>query len=156
MKIALSLIALGALTACSGSTRAGSTKCQADQVCLSVWQEGDQVSFQITNHTKDMVTLPEFTSLGTPMGAHYIGVVSDKAGVNAPISSGGFPVKYHPSDAVLRANGWVGFALSAAGVRKVYRLAEGCQNITVTYQVNAEGGQYYRGQVQGTSQKLCL
>lgn len=156
MKVALSFVALGSLAACAGSTHAGSTLCPADQVCLSVWQEGDQVSFQITNHTKDMVTLPEFTSLGTPMGAHYIGVVSDKAGVNAPVSSGGFPVKYQPSDAVLRANGWVGFALSAESVRKVYRLSNGCQNITVTYQVNAEGDQYYRGQVREVMQKVCL
>ena len=156
MKIAFLLIALGSLAACAGSTHADSTKCPADQVCLTVWQEGDQVSFQITNNSKDMVTLPEFTGLGTPMGAHYIGVQSDTAGVNAPVSSGGFPLEYHPSDSVLRANGWIGFTLSAAGVRKIYRLSEGCQNITVTYRVNAEGDQYYRGAVQGVTQKVCL
>ncbi len=125
-------------------------------VCLVVWQEGEDVSFQLTNNSKDMVTIPEFTGLGSLISGHSIELTSDMPGVDAPVNSGGFPVAYKPSDAVLRPSGWVGFSLPAESVRKVYRLSSGCQNITSTYQVNSEGEQYYRGAVQGTTKKLCL
>lgn len=150
-------LAAACIVGCSEEgSQAASDQCPADQVCLVVWQEGENVSFQLTNNSTNMVTIPEFTGLGSLIGGHSIRLTSDIAAVDAPVSSGGFPVGYVPSDSVLRSNGWVGFTLPAEGVRRVYRLSEGCHNVTVAYQVNAKGEQYYHGQVRGMSQKLCL
>jgi len=153
---ALIVVAAGLLAACAGSYPVAEEKCAAGRVCIEVWQEGEEVSFQITNNTDDMVTLPEFTGLGTPMGPHAIELSSDKPRVDAPVSSGGFPIPGPRNDTVLRSRGWAGFALTADGVRKVYRLSEGCQNVNVAYRINEGGAQYFLGSVQGGRAELCL
>lgn len=153
MKV-LIVVATTLLAACAGNSPVAE-KCAAGQVCIEVWQEGKAVSFQITNNTDGMVTLPEFSGLGTAMGAS-IELSSDKPDADAPVSSGGFPIAGPRSDTVLRPRGWAGFALTADGVRKTYRLSEGCQNVNVAYRINKGGAQYFLGSVQGGSAELCL
>ena len=152
---ALIVVAAGLLAACEGSYPVAEG-CATGRVCIEVWQEGEEVSFQITNNTADMVALPEFTGLGTPMGPHAIELSSDKSRLDAPVRSAGFPIAGPRNDTVLRSRGWAGFALTAEGVRKAYRLSEGCQNVNVAYRINKGGAQYFPGSVQGGSAKLCL
>ncbi|MBD9481162.1 hypothetical protein [Pseudoxanthomonas sp. PXM02] len=152
---ALVFVAATLLAACDGSYPVAEEECAAGRVCIEVWQEGEEVSFQITNNTYDMVTLPEFAGLGTPMNAS-IELSSDRPDVDAPVSSGGSPIAGPSSDTVLRPQGWVGFTLTAEDVRKAYRLSEGCQNVNVAYRINRGGAKYFLGSVQGGSAKLCL
>lgn len=147
---ALIVVAATLLAACDGSYPVAE-ECAAGRVCIEVWQEGEEVSFQITNNTDDMVTLPEFTALGAPMDPHAIELSSDKPRVDAPVRSAGFPVPGLRNDTVLRPRGWAGFALPAEGVRKAYRLSEDCQNVNVAYRINEGGAQYFLGSVQGGS-----
>lgn len=145
------------IAACAPAGDFVASQCVGDGVCVTATPVKGGVSIQVNNSSKKLVTIPELAGIGGPYSPAWFKIepISYKGEARPP--SLGYGALAGHGKITLMPNSWVGFFLSLKEVKELYGLRDGCQRLTIMYEIKEAGKDgLFGGPIPGNEFELCV